>query len=65
MRVLTSKDGDLSTQVDGINEGNTYADFDSTSLREMLIDIYGADADRGKIRGNLPLERIFGFCKTF
>ena len=31
----------------------------------MLISNHEADASRGKIKGQLPLEHIFGFCKTF
>ena len=34
MRVLTSKDGDLLSQFDNINEGNTDDDFDSTSSKK-------------------------------
>ena len=64
MRVLTSKDGDLLSQFDNINEGNTNDDFDSTSLKRMLIDNHENDADRGKIKAQLPLELVFGFCKS-
>ena len=31
----------------------------------MLIDNQELDADKGKIKAQLRLERIFGFCKTF
>ena len=31
----------------------------------MLIDNHEADANRGNIKAQLPLEHIFGFCKTF
>ena len=65
MRVLTSKDGDLLSQFDNINEGNTDDDFDSTSLKKMLIKNQAEDADKGKIKAQLPLEHIFGFCKSF
>ena len=65
MRVLTSKDGDLLSQFDNISEGNTDADFESTSLKNMLIDNHDNDADRGKIKAQLPLEHIFEFCKSF
>ena len=34
MRALTSKDGDLLSQFDNINEGNTNDDLDSTSLKK-------------------------------
>ena len=68
MRVLFSKDGDLLSQFDNINEGNGNADFNSTSLKKMLIDnhdIVGQEVNKGKIRGQLALENIFGFCKSF
>ena len=66
MRVLFSKDGDLLSQFDNINEGNGDADFDSTFLKKMLIDnhdIAGQEVNKGKIKGQLSLENIFGFCK--
>ena len=34
----------------------------------MLInnhDFVGQEDNKGKIKGQLPLEHIFGFCKTF
>ena len=65
MRVLTSKDGDLLSQFDNINEGITNDYFDSTSLKKILIDNHDNDTDRGKIKVQLPLEHIFGFCKSF
>ena len=64
MRVLTSKDGDLLSQFDNINEGNGDADFDSTSLKKMLINNHDL-AKKDKFKGQLPLEHIFGFCKSF
>ena len=39
MRVLTCKDGDLLSQFDNINEGNTDDDFDSTSLKKCSSTI--------------------------
>ena len=80
MRSLTSRDGDLLSQFDNINEkivlnnDGTQNDVDTTtiiqntSLQEMLINnhnIVGQEVNRGKIKGHLPLEHIFGFCKTF
>ena len=68
MRVLTSKDADLLSQLDNINEGNGDADFNSTSLKKMLIDnhdIFGQEVNKGKIKGQLALENFFGFCTTF
>ena len=68
MRVLFSKDADLLSQFDNINEGNGDADLDSTSLKKMLIDnhdIVGQEVNKGKTKGHLALENIFGFCKSF
>ena len=68
MRVLFSKDGDLLSQFDNINEGDGIADFDSTSLKKTLIDnhdIVGQEANKGKIKGQIAIENIFGFCKSF
>ena len=39
MRVLTSKDGDLLSQFDNVNESNTDDDFDSTSLKKCSLII--------------------------
>ena len=51
------------SQFDNINEGDT--DFDSTSLKKMFIDNHENDANRGRVKAQLPLEHIFGFCKSF
>ena len=70
MRIISSRDGDLLSQFDNINEeiGNdeaaTSVNIRSTSLNKMLITNH-EDANRGKIKGQLPLEHIFGFCKSF
>ena len=64
MRVLTSKHGDLLSQFDNINEGNGDVDFDSTSLKKMLINNHDL-AKKGEIKSQLPLEHFFGFCKSF
>ena len=70
MRLVSSRDGDLLSQFDNINEeiGNNEAatsdNIRRTSLNKMLISNH-EDANRGKIKGQLPLEHIFGFCKTF
>ena len=70
-RVVSSKDGNLLSHFDNINEeigANEAATSDnirSTSLNKMLNTNHEAYADQGKIKGQLPLEHIFGFCKTF
>ena len=71
MRLVSSRDGDLLSQFDNINEetgANEAATSDnirSTSLNKMLFTNHEENANRGKIKGQLPLEHIFGFCKTF
>ena len=63
MRLLTQKDGDLSSYFDKIDE--TEAEINNTTLKKMLINSHTDDNNKGKIRANLPLEYIFGFCQTF
>ena len=63
MRILTQKDGDLSSYFDKTDE--TEAGINNTTLKRMLIDSHTNDDNKGKIRANLPLEHLFGFCKTF
>ena len=72
MRAISNKDGDLLSQFDDINENDIpilvrLADLPvqirHTPHQKMLID-YHTDANRGKIKGYLFLEDIFGFCKT-
>ena len=61
-RASTNKDGDLLSQFDKIDE--TEAQKKNTSLKHKLINSQEA-ANRRKNKGQLPLEHIFGFCKTF
>ena len=69
MRVVSSRDGDLLSQFDNVNEeisndeAGTSDNICSTSLHKMLITNHEA-VNRGKIKGQLLLEHIFGFCKT-
>ena len=63
MRLLTQKDGDLSSYFDKTDERE--AGIVDSTLKKMLIDSHDDDNNKGKIRANLPLEYIFGFCKTF
>ena len=62
MRILTSKDADLSSYFD--KYGETVLDNDN-SLKQILINNHAEEANKGKIKGHLALENIFGFCKTF
>ena len=47
-----------------VDDNPTSKNIRDTSLHEVLI-IDHAEANRGKIKGQLPLEHKFGFCKTF
>ena len=62
MRMLTSKDGDLSSYFD--KNGESVLDNDNP-LKKILINNHAVEANKGKIKGQLALEHIFGFCKTF
>ena len=68
-----TKDGDLLSQFDNINENDIpvlerLADLPpqirDSPHQKMLINNH-TDANKGKIKGYLYLEDIFGFCKTF
>ena len=65
MRSLTSRDGDFLSRFDIINEENTLADLNSTPFKQMLFDNHTEPAHKVEIKGHLPLEHLFGFCKTF
>ena len=73
MRAISNKDGDLLSQFDNFNEDDIpdlsrLADLPvqigDTPHQKMLINNH-TDANKGKIKGYLYLEDIFGFCKTF
>ena len=62
MRLVTQKDGDLSTKFDEIDESED--EINSSSLKKILIDNH-TEANRGLIGGHPPLEYIFGFARSF
>ena len=62
MRLLTQKDGDLSSYFDKIDERE--AGITNSSLKHLLNDSHTNDDNKGKIGANLPLEHVFGFYKT-
>ena len=73
MKAISSKDGDLLSQFDIINENDIpildrLADLPpqigSTLHQKVLIDNH-TDANKGKIKGYLYLEDVFIFWKTF
>ena len=66
MKVISNKDDDLLSQFgDDIPLLERLADLPpqirSTPHQKMLIDNH-VDANKGKIKGYLYLEDIFGFC---
>ena len=62
MRALTSKVGDLLSHFDKIEQSE--AEIENTSLHHHLFNNDDLPANKGKIEGQLPLEHIFGFCRT-
>ena len=61
MRPISSEYGDLSSSFDMINE----IIFNNKFLKRIIINIQGSSGNKGKIKGHLALEIIFGFCETF
>ena len=73
MRVISNKDDDLLSRFDNDVEKdnpkferlpNLLPQITDTPHHKMLINNH-TDAKKGKIKGYLYLEVIFGFCKTF
>ena len=73
MRVISNEDGDIISQLDNINENDIpilerLADVPvqirDTAHQKKLINNH-TDANKGKSKGYLLLEDIFGFCKPF
>ena len=63
MRASTSKDGDLLSHSDEFDESR--ADIEITSRKHHLINNHDIAANKSKLEEQLPLEHIFGFCRTF
>ena len=70
MRAISNKDGDLLSQFDKINENdipvlnrlvNLPVQIRDTPHQKMLINNH-TDANKGKLKGYLYLEDIFGLC---
>ena len=60
MHLLTSNDSDLSSCFDknvenALNHNNV--------LKRIKINNHETEANKGKIKGQLPLKHIFGFLK--
>ena len=62
MRLLTSKDSDLSSCFDKNGEKEL---TDNIVSKQIIINNLTIDVNKGKIRGQLPLEQLLGFCQTF
>ena len=60
MRVITNK-GDESKSYCGRKNG-TAAGFVISFLKQILIGNQQVEANKGKIKGQLPLEHIVGIC---
>ena len=52
MRSLTNKDGDLLSHFDKLNDGDTNASFNNTSLKQIIIDIHNVPVKSGKVKGH-------------
>ena len=63
MRTLTSKYGEFLSQFDTINDSEDQISI--TSLRRLLVNNHDVAANIRKLRVQLPLENIFGFCRIF
>ena len=63
MRALTSKDDDLLSHFDKKDESE--AEIENSSLHHHLVNNHGVAANKGKIQGQLALEHMLRFCKTF
>ena len=62
MTLTTSKEGYLLPYFDKVDE--TENGKKATTLKETLINNHEDAASRRVVKGHLPLEYIFGFCRT-
>ena len=63
MRCLTSKDGDISSYSDEIIQSERRIFV--SSLKLVFFNNHEKYVNKGEIKGQLPSEHFFGFCKTF
>ena len=63
MRALTSKDGDLLSHFDQIDESRD--EIGNTVLKYHLNNNHDLAANKAKFKGQLPPEHVFGLCPTF
>ena len=73
MKVISNKEGDLLSQFDNINENDIPVperhlilppQTRDSQQQKLLINNH-TNANKGKIKGYLCLEVIFGFCRSF
>ena len=64
MTSSTSKDSDHLSYFNNINDTDENASMNNNSLIARLNNNHGEIVNRGRINGQLPLDHIFGFCKT-
>ena len=60
-RLLTSQDSDLSSCFDKSGESA----LNGNNVLKRIVINNPIDANKGRYRGGLELEHLFGFCKTF
>ena len=63
MIALTSKDGYILFHFAKFDESQTQ--IQNTSFEHLFYKNHDLAANKGRIKGHLRLERIFGICKTF
>ena len=63
MTPLKSKDGGLLSHFDEIEE--SHAEIKNTSLIHLLVKKPDIPVNESKIKGQLPWEILFGFCRTY
>ena len=63
LRLLTNKNGDSLFYFD--NNDDSQKKLNDSSLNQMHNDNHEQVASRGEIKGPLPFDHVFGFCKTF
>ena len=65
MRALTSKDGDLSSYFGKNIDTDENTSMNNSSLNDRVTNSQIVAVKRGKVKGQLQLEHLFGFFKTF
>ena len=63
MKTLTSKDSGLSFYLDELGK-NALGEDGNKILKQLLLISHEDSANNSKMKGQLALEQIFGFCRT-